>query len=313
MKNMSQYSSVKTITQKRLIGELKMLHKEPLELIDTYPDDKDSLLWYFLLRGPEDSEYKGGYYIGKVLHNPEYPIKAPDFMMLTPTGRFEIEKKICLTNSGYHAETWSAVWNMKTILLGFLSIMADDSTHGISHIHESKEMRKMYAEQSVAYNMSYHRNIWLKFERFVDSDGNARSHEEIKLLSAPILVKKPVVQQPPVQLPVTLPVQVPVSVPVQVPVQHVQSLPPTKPTPAVPQPVVVMEEAKPKRGRKKIVKDVDTDKATEKPKRAPGKKTDSATATKPRAKRAIVAKKARETVPQPFNQLNHLNQSNQKI
>ena len=173
------------ITKKRLAGELRLLQKDPLELIDTYPDDKDTLLWYFLLRGPDFTDYKGGFYIGKVLHNPEYPLKAPDFMMLTPNGRFEIEKKICLTNSGYHSESWSAAWNMKTILLGFLSIMADDSTSGISHIKRIPQERKFYADNSVEYNKQYHNDKWMKFERFVNPDGSPKSDEEIKLLSQP--------------------------------------------------------------------------------------------------------------------------------
>ena len=116
---MANFQVIANITKKRLAGELRLLQKEPLELIDTYPDDNNALVWYFLLRGPDFTEYKGGFYIGKILHDPEYPTKAPNFMMLTPTGRFEIEQKICLTNSGYHAESWSPIWNMKTILLGF--------------------------------------------------------------------------------------------------------------------------------------------------------------------------------------------------
>ncbi|AYV81268.1 MAG: ubiquitin-conjugating enzyme E2 [Harvfovirus sp.] len=277
---------VSTITRKRLIGELKMLQKEPLELIDTYPDDKDSLLWYFLLRGPEDSEYKGGFFIGKVLHNPEYPIKAPDFMMLTPTGRFEIEKKICLTNSGYHAETWSAVWNMKTILLGFLSIMADDTTHGISHIHESKPMRKAHAEESVRYNMKYHKDVWLRFDRFVKMDGSVRSSEEIKLLSSPKKIVT-VVQPAEVKVEVKAVEVKAVEVkPVEVKPVEVK---PVEVKPVEVKPVEVAEEPKPKRGRKK---NVDSGKIIVKGK-----------AKKAAKKPAVVPPKKKEPVPQPFNQL----------
>jgi ubiquitin-conjugating enzyme E2 J2 len=175
---------ITVITQKRLVGDQRILQKEPLEFIDSYPDEKDMLVWYFLLRGPEATDYKGGYYIGKVMHNPEYPIKGPDYMMLTPSGRFDIEKKICLTNSGYHSESWSSAWNIKTILLGFLSIMLDDSTSGISHIKRSPEERKMLAENSISYNMMYHKDKWIKFERFVKPDGCVKSNDEIKELLA---------------------------------------------------------------------------------------------------------------------------------
>ena len=191
---------ISAVTQKRLMGELKLLHKEPLELIDTYPDEKDSLIWYFVVRGPEDTDYTGGFYIGKILHSPEYPYKPPEFMMLTPSGRFDIEKKICLTNSGYHLESWSALWNMKTLLIGFLSIMADDSTSGISHIKESVWRRNQLASESINYNMKYHSEKWLKFERFVNLDGTPKTNEEIKKLSEPQKKKKViVVEQKPEQ------------------------------------------------------------------------------------------------------------------
>jgi ubiquitin-protein ligase len=172
--------SISKLTQKRLAGELKLLQKEPLELVDTYPDEKDTLLWYFLVRGIEDSDYAGGFFIGKIIHNPEYPVKPPDFMMLTPNGRFDFEKKICLTNSSYHLESWSAAWNIRTMLLAFLSIMADDSTSGISHIKESPTKRKQLAKDSIKYNMTYHKDKWIKFERFVNPDGTPKSDEEIK-------------------------------------------------------------------------------------------------------------------------------------
>lgn len=32
----------------------------------------------------------------------EYPFKPPEVYMLTPSGRFEINKKICLSISSFH-------------------------------------------------------------------------------------------------------------------------------------------------------------------------------------------------------------------
>lgn len=177
---MQAASTISKITQKRLTGELKLLKKDPLELIDAFPDEKDCLKWYFLLRGPDFTDYKNGFYLGIVLHDPEYPLKPPNFMMLTPNGRFEINKKICLTNSGYHQENWTSAWNMKNMLLGFISIMADDSTTGLSHIKMSAEERKKLAAESGDYNLKNYKNIWTKFDRFVKLDGCPRSDEEIK-------------------------------------------------------------------------------------------------------------------------------------
>jgi len=172
-------STIPQLCKKRLMGDIKLLQKEPMEYIETSPDDNDMLIWYFLVKGPEFSDYKGGYYIGKIMHNAEYPFKSPDFMMLTPNGRFNIKSKICLSNSSYHSSEWSPVWNILSILTGFLSIMLDDKDNGISHIHESPEKRRKMAGESIQYNINEHPNIIKKFTRFLDENGQPRPIVEI--------------------------------------------------------------------------------------------------------------------------------------
>ncbi len=166
---MPQLSS---ICAKRLMGDVKMLMREPLEYIEAVPDEKDMLTWYFLIKGPEFSDYKEGYYIGKIMHDPDYPFKPPNFMMLTPSGRFIPDHEICLSNSGYHKDEWSAMWNIKTILAGFLSIMLDDVEHGISHIRGTPEDREKMAKDSIEYNRSKYPNIVKRFTRLLDENGN---------------------------------------------------------------------------------------------------------------------------------------------
>ena len=165
-------TTIGLICKKRLLGDMKLLKKDPHQYIDVSPDENDILTWYFLIKGPEFSDFNNGYFIGKIMHNPEYPLKPPDFMMLTPNGRFDIGKKICLSNTGYHSSEWSAMWNMHTILTGFLSIMLDDKEHGISHIHFSKVEREEYSKKSIEYNKTHHAQLILKFSRFIDKDGN---------------------------------------------------------------------------------------------------------------------------------------------
>ena len=86
--------------------------------------------------------------------------------MLTPSGRFEINKKICITNSGYHRDLWQPTWNIKNMMEGFVSIMADDSTKGLSHIYLSPEIRRRMAIESFDYNLKFNENILKKFTRF---------------------------------------------------------------------------------------------------------------------------------------------------
>ncbi len=164
--------SISLKCKKRLIGEIKIIKKDPLQFIDICPDDKDILTWYFLVRPPPDCDYAGGYYIGKLLYSPEYPDKPPDYEMLTPSGRYNINDKICLSNSGFHKNEWSCSWTMHATLNGFLSIMLDDTEHGIAHIRASKSERVKMARDSIAYNKKHYPHLVGLFSRFLDKEGN---------------------------------------------------------------------------------------------------------------------------------------------
>ena len=148
------------IRNKRLGNELKKLRKDPIPWAETLPDEKDQLVWYFMIIGPDDSDFKNGKYIGKIQHSPNYPEGAPDFFFFTPNGRFDTGKKICLSNSGYHQSEWTCAWNVRTMIIGIMSIMLDDKEHGISHICRSKAEREMLAIQSDQYNRTHHKDIY---------------------------------------------------------------------------------------------------------------------------------------------------------
>lgn len=66
--------------------------------------------WHFTLRGPRDTEFEGGMYHGRILLPSDYPFKPPNIMLLTPNGRFEVRKKICLSISAHHPEEWQPAW-----------------------------------------------------------------------------------------------------------------------------------------------------------------------------------------------------------
>jgi ubiquitin-conjugating enzyme E2 J2 len=175
--------------KKRLIGEIKLLKKDPHDYIDICPDDKDMLTWYFLIKAPQNSDYAGGYYIGKLLYPKEYPDKPPDYMMLTPSGRYNINDKICLSNSGFHENEWSKMWTIHATLTGFLSIMLDDTEHGLAHIRASKEERKKMAMESVEYNKTHYPELVKLFSRFLDNDGNP-------IINSPSSTEKPGLKNP---------------------------------------------------------------------------------------------------------------------
>lgn len=171
--------SNKILTIRRLTGELKHLDRHKESYYQIVQDKKDQLLFYFLLRGDNDSDYKGGYYIGKIVLPETYPTQPGDFYMLTPSGRFKTDAKICLTNSGYHRESWTPLWNIKNMVIGFVSVFLSDDTKGISHIKDSPIERKRMAQDSMKYNMTYYRDICMLFDQFITPDGQLRTDEEV--------------------------------------------------------------------------------------------------------------------------------------
>ena len=166
------------IAQKRLIGEMNDLSKNRVHSYQVVQDLKNQHLFYFLLRGNDEDDYAGGYYLGKIELPPDYPKKPGFFYMLTPSGRFATDGKICLTNSGYHLETWTAMWSIRLMMLGFFSIFCSDDTTGISHIKENSSSRKQKAHNSINFNMANYPTIFKRFDQYFKEDGTMRTAEK---------------------------------------------------------------------------------------------------------------------------------------
>ena len=82
------------------------------------PLPSNLLEWHYVVRGPEDSFYKGGLYHGKLVFPSEFPFKPPSIYMTTPNGRFKTDTRLCLSISDYHPDTWNPAWSVSTILTG---------------------------------------------------------------------------------------------------------------------------------------------------------------------------------------------------
>ena len=82
------------------------------------PLPSNILEWRYVVRGPDDSLYKGGLYHGKLVFPSEFPFKPPSIFMTTPNGRFKTDTRLCLSISDYHPDTWNPAWSVSTILTG---------------------------------------------------------------------------------------------------------------------------------------------------------------------------------------------------
>ena len=92
------------------------------------PDPNNIFEWYFVIFGLTEPPYVNGYYMGKLKFPKEYPWKPPSIMMVTETGRFSMNQRICLSISDFHPESWNPVWPIKSIIIALISFMTSNQS-----------------------------------------------------------------------------------------------------------------------------------------------------------------------------------------
>lgn len=122
--------------------------KDPTDHYHAQPLEDNLFEWHFTVRGPPDSDFDGGVYHGRIVLPPEYPMKPPSIILLTPNGRFEVGKKICLSISGHHPETWQPSWSIRTALLAIIGFMPTKGEGAIGSLDYTPEERRALAKKS---------------------------------------------------------------------------------------------------------------------------------------------------------------------
>lgn len=101
---------------------------------------------------------QGGLYHGRIILPAEYPFKPPSFLMLTPSGRFEIGKKICLSISERHPEHWQPSWSMRTALMALVAFLPTKGKGAIGSL----------VSQHFVYRQFFQKNLcqkWLSCQK----------------------------------------------------------------------------------------------------------------------------------------------------
>ena len=154
MSTVGQFST-KNTTIKRILKEANELSTKPSSDFVASPLEKDFFEWHFTLRGPPaPSPFENGIYHGRIVLPAAYPMKPPSFRFLTPTGRFEVNREICLSISGHHEETWQPAWGIRTALVAIRSFMDTDARGQLGGMDSSEEVRKRLANQSKNWKCS---------------------------------------------------------------------------------------------------------------------------------------------------------------
>eukprot|EP00730_Choanoeca_flexa_P001852 TRINITY_DN10812_c0_g1_i2.p1 TRINITY_DN10812_c0_g1~~TRINITY_DN10812_c0_g1_i2.p1 ORF type:complete len:1591 (+),score=372.76 TRINITY_DN10812_c0_g1_i2:217-4989(+) len=158
---------------RRLRKELKLINTSEAEGLYVAPLESNLFEWHFAFRGEANSCYREGLYWGKLSFPATYPLNAPNVFILTPNGRFQTSKALCLQGStGYHNETWNPATTVLSLLLALKVTMTDDSVGGIGSLRESNEERERLARLSAEYN-SKHAQFRQLFPELCPRDGGA--------------------------------------------------------------------------------------------------------------------------------------------
>ncbi|XP_043246805.1 ubiquitin-conjugating enzyme E2 J1-like [Amphibalanus amphitrite] len=146
----SKYN-VRNPSVKRLMREAQELH-EPTEDYYAQPLDDNLFEWHFTVRGPDDSAFEGGVYHGRILLPSQYPMKPPSIIMMTPNGRFEVNKKICLSISGHHPESWRPSWSIRTALMAIIGFLPTPAAGAIASLEYNDDERRRLAAGSRSWS-----------------------------------------------------------------------------------------------------------------------------------------------------------------
>ncbi|KAK1979681.1 ubiquitin-conjugating enzyme [Colletotrichum cereale] len=141
----------KSPTIRRILREAQELSSSPSPDYTATPIESDLFEWHFTFRGPPNSSYSEGIYHGRIVLPPTYPLRPPSFRFLTPSGRFETNREICLSISGHHEETWQPAWGVRTALVALRSFMETDPRGQLGGLETSDAVRKRHATASHAF------------------------------------------------------------------------------------------------------------------------------------------------------------------
>mmetsp|Transcript_18869 Transcript_18869/g.52637 ORF Transcript_18869/g.52637 Transcript_18869/m.52637 type:complete len:342 (-) Transcript_18869:319-1344(-) len=167
---------------KRILQEVKELERGDNSDFIAHALEDNIFEWHFVVRGPSGTPFEGGIYHGRILLPPEYPMKPPSFMMLTPNGRFQTSTKICLSISSHHPEHWQPSWSVRTALTALTAFMPTPGNGAIGSLDLPAADRVQLAAES--------RSFVPKFGNQERQALNAEMHQRMLDIDAEVSAKE---------------------------------------------------------------------------------------------------------------------------
>ena len=144
--------NTKSPTIKRILKEATELSSHPDPSLHAAPLESNLFEWHFTLQGPPSTPYSEGTYHGRIILPPTYPLRPPSFRFLTPSGRFEVNREICLSISGHHEETWQPAWGIRTALWALRAFMEVDAKGQVGGMEMPEKERRRLADESKTWS-----------------------------------------------------------------------------------------------------------------------------------------------------------------
>ena len=134
--------------------------------------------WHFTLRGAAGTPYAAGLYHGRILLPSTYPFRPPDVVLLTPSGRFEVGKKICLSISSFHPANWQPSWSIRTVLTALMAFFPTPAAGAIGSLEYTDAEKVQLAAKSAAYTCPQCKQSNASIMRSHEEEQQAEEEEE---------------------------------------------------------------------------------------------------------------------------------------
>eukprot|EP00298_Acanthocystis_sp_HF-20_P029395 c8277_g1_i1.p1 GENE.c8277_g1_i1~~c8277_g1_i1.p1 ORF type:complete len:168 (-),score=57.66 c8277_g1_i1:16-519(-) len=121
-------------------------------------DESNIFEWEFLIMGPPDTLYEGGFFKGTLSFPKDYPNKPPSMKFTSEMfhPNVYVDGKVCISilhppgddPMGYEssAERWSPVHTVETIILSVISMFSDINDESPANVEAAKLWRENIAE-----------------------------------------------------------------------------------------------------------------------------------------------------------------------
>ncbi|CAN6864655.1 unnamed protein product [Brassica oleracea var. botrytis] len=145
------------MASKRILKELKDLHKDPPSSCSAGPVAEDMFHWQATIMGPSDSPYSGGVFLVTIHFPPDYPFKPPKVAFRTKVFHPNVNSNgsICLD---ILKEQWSPALTISKVLLSICSLLTDPNPDDplvpeIAHMYKTD--RAKYESTARSWTQKY--------------------------------------------------------------------------------------------------------------------------------------------------------------